>query len=600
MLVRFARANPVASVIIVLVVAGVGVSAGIAGGSTTAALTSCGYGYGSSCTTPLPVSPAAPATSTATASGTSSSPSGSTGTIVSKDPSTGTTLTVDASGKGAVTIAQLTAAPKPTSSTLTVGALVDIQVASGSTFTKLTVKVCGTKVGTAIQWFETPPGTWEAVAPSSGPTLSPGTPPCVTFTLTATSTPSISQLTGTAFAVGTPVTPRIPSIPTTVTAVYGPTADATAAAELTRAFPYTKGVCPPGREAVLASTGEYQDALASQFLAQDLRTGTLLTPTTSLANVTATTLREEGVKTVYIVGGPLAITPAVADAIERLTAYECGGATRSGSTGKVVVRRIAGRTQYATAMEVAERVSSAAAKAFPGAYSTRNPTGGTGRYNDTAGSSSAAPKGAVPTAILASGEEFQDAQAASVVSYRTKLPMLLTPSSTLSATAVAAVRKLHVKQVILMGGPLAVTSTVEAALVAETGVAVLRVAGKDYTDTALELARFEAAEAPDGLGWTFGHRVMVARGDGFTDGLAGAVLDSPHSIATGSSGTARPLLLTKSPASLGASLTKFLEVTGHTGVDRIASKTITGLTVLGGPKAVSTSEIAAIQTDLAH
>ncbi|MGH9100753.1 MAG: cell wall-binding repeat-containing protein [Acidimicrobiales bacterium] len=385
----------------------------------------------------------------------------------------------------------------------------------------------------------------------------------------------------------------------TVTQIYGQTADATAAAEFTRAFPESKGLCPSTRTAIVASTEEFQDALSSQFLAQDLTTGTLLTPTTSLPSVTATTLRDEGITTVYLVGGPLAITTAVATAIGGLTAYACSGKTRS--AGKIAVHRIYGETQYGTAMQVAEYVGTAGQRAFPGAYSTTNAAGGSGLYNDTAGTGSAAPFDPLePTAILASGVEFQDAQAASVISYHTKLPLLLTPASALSTTAVTAVQKLGVKQVVLMGGTLAISDAVEQALVSKTGVSVLRVAGEDYTDTARELARFEAADATAGLGWTPGHRVTVARGDGFTDGLCGAVLDNPHATATGSGGTTRPLLLTERPTVIGTYLTTFLEVTGHVGLDGTKSKAITSLTVLGGPLVVSAAEIAEMQTDLRH
>ena len=93
---------------------------------------------------------------------------------------------------------------------------------------------------------------------------------------------------------------------------------------------------------------------------------------------------------------------------------------------------------------------------------------------------------------------------------------------------------------------------------------------------------------------------MVARGTFFTDGLAGAVLDSPHNAATGASSAARPLLLTESPSVVGAYLTAFLKVTGHTGIDKTVAKTITTLTVLGGTLAVAPSVVSAMHTDLGH
>ncbi len=382
-----------------------------------------------------------------------------------------------------------------------------------------------------------------------------------------------------------------------VTRVYGQTADATAAAELTRAFPWTAGSCPSTRTAVVATTQEYQDALSSQFLAQHLTTGTLLTPTDSLSQVTATTLEKEGITTVDVVGGPLALSTTVVKAIENLPADQCSGVN---PVGKIVVHRVFGTTQYGTAMAVAELVGSAGSKAFPAAYATTNATGGTGMFNDTAGSSSPAPSGPLPTAILASGQEFQDAQAASVLSYRTHLPMLLTPATQLSTTAVAAIQKLGIAQVILMGGPLAVSNAVETSLIAKTGVSVLRVAGKDYTDTSRELARFETAGATAGLGWTPGHRLMVARGNGFTDGLAGAVLESPHNAATGTSRAPHPLLLIENPTTVGPYVTTFLTVTGHGGIGGTRTKTVRALTVLGGPLALSTASIAHMQADLSQ
>ena len=385
-----------------------------------------------------------------------------------------------------------------------------------------------------------------------------------------------------------------PSSAPTATRITGPTPDATAAAELERAFPPATGSCPSSRSVVLATTAEYDDALSSQFLAQSLSTGTLLTPTESLSAVTEAALKAEGIQKVVVVGGPLAITTSVVAQIEALPAYACGGTAPSGN---VSVTRIYGATQYATAAAVAERVGSAPTLSFPGAYQGTDPAGGTGRYNDTAGQGTAAPAAPEPTAILASGVEFQDAEAASVLSYRTKLPLLLTPATSLSPTAVGAMKTLGVRQVVLMGGTLAVASTVEEALV-KIGVSVLRVAGQDGTDTAAMLARFEAGVTTAGLGWTPGHRVLLARGTGFTDGIAGAVFDSPLNTATGPEGSARPLLLTESPTTPGSFLSAFLTATGKKGIDGQAAKTVTSFSVLGGPLALSTAALAAMEADL--
>ena len=490
------------------------------------------------------------------------------------------TVTVTAAtGPGALTVSQYASNPEGLPSFSSTGEYFDVGVTPGSSFSSLTIKDCNLGGGTKLYWWNTNTASWEGVSPVSGPT---GTPPCLSATLSATSTPAISELTGTIFAVGTPSSPG-----PVVTRVAGSSADATAAAELERAFDAAKEACPSSRSVVLATTKEYEDALSSQFLAQSLTTGTLLTPPTSLSAVTIAALKAEGITTVYVVGGSLAITTTVVKAIEDLTAYGCGGTAPS---GKVTVKRIAGSTAEGTAMAVAEHVGTAASMTLAGAY-------GVGKYNDTAGKGSTAPAGPVPTAILASANEFQDAEAASVMSYHTRLPLLLTGATSLSTTALAAIQKLGIEQVILMGGPLAVSNTVEAALVGD-GVSVLRIAGQDATDTARELARFEMAGSSSGLGWTPGQRIMVTRGDGFTDGIAGAVLDGPHNTATGA-GT-RPLLLTESPTTIGTYLTTFLKVTGHSGIDATSAKTVSAVTVLGGTLAVSTAVLASMQTDLSH
>ncbi len=531
--------------------------------------------------TSLPGAPAAPTPPSGATSHASCSVSSGT-CHASND---GVTVTAS-SGPGALTVSGYSSNPEGTPSFSSTGEYFDVETSSTSAFSTVTVRDCNLNGGTKLYWWDPTTKAWEGVSPVTGPA---GTPPCLTATLSSTSTPTAAQLRGTVFAAGT--------APPIATRVAGKTADATAAAELTRAFDDAKGDCPGSHDAVLATTKTYQDALSSQLFAEELTTGTLLTPTTHLSTVTASALEEEGIKTVYVVGGPLAVSTAVVTAVENLPADACGG---TNPTGKITVDRVDGTTQYGTAAAVAEHVGTAASKAFPRAYAGTNAAGGTGAFNTTAGLGTGSPESSVPTAILASGVEFQDAQAASVVSYRTKLPLLLTPPTALSATAVSAIEKLGVRQVVLVGGTLAITNTVEASLVAKTGVSVLRVAGQDYTGTAAELARFEAAGATTGLGWTPGHRIMVARGNGFTDGLAGAVLENAHNTTTGPPGTARPLLLTETPTTAGTFLTTFLKVTGHTGIDKTASKAITSLTVLGGTLAVSTGVVTSLETDLSH
>jgi hypothetical protein len=141
-----------------------------------------------------------------------------------------------------------------------------------------------------------------------------------------------------------------------------------------------------------------------------------------------------------------------------------------------------------------------------------------------------------------------------------------------------------------MGGPLAVSNGVVSA-VQSLGASVLRIAGSNYTDTSVQLAKFETTSSATGLGWTGTGSVTVARGDFFTDGLAGAVVaaDGP------SSGSPTPLLLTQSPTSVGTALGAFLHTAGSTG---IGGARVMRFTVLGGPLAVTQTTINAMGADL--
>jgi hypothetical protein len=123
---------------------------------------------------------------------------------------------------------------------------------------------------------------------------------------------------------------------------------------------------------------------------------------------------------------------------------------------------------------------------------------------------------------------------------------------------------------------------------------VLRVAGADYTQTAVELAGLETGPAGttrSGLGWSGTGSLTVARGDFYTDGLAGAVV-----AADGPAGTApQPLLLTDNPTTVGSALATYLQGAGTTGV---GGTRVTHLTILGGPLALTPTTAHAMDRDL--
>ena len=384
--------------------------------------------------------------------------------------------------------------------------------------------------------------------------------------------------------------------------IYGTTAAGTAAAELEHAFTPSHG-CPgtaSSRPVVLATSQDFPDALSASYLAKSLSAGILLTASATLSQPTVTALRKEGITHVFVVGGPLAVSTAVVSELDALPVYSCGGGARTGA--HLSVTRIAGPSAYDTAAAVAQSVpaSFVGSADLSSAYATTNATGGPGRYNTTAGNASSAPGvlGAQRTAILATGATFPDAEAAAVLSYADDLPVLLTTPGSLSPEAQAAIGALHVTQVIVMGGPLAVSDAVVAQLEA-AGISVLRVAGKDATTTAVQLAGLEVGQSTTGLGfgWAQGHHldgIVVARGTFFSDGLAGA----PLAARGGYSGTGpEPLVLTESPRTVGPYLTAFLRMVGHAGIDHDGIP-IDTLTILGGPDAIAPSVVVAMQSDL--
>lgn len=443
----------------------------------------------------------------------------------------------------------------------------------------------------------------------------------------ATACPSSSSTSVTAYTVTTPSN-----------RIYGSDAPGTAAAELAATFPYSGGNGCPGtggaslaggvtenRPVVLATDSNYPDALAGAYLASALGTGELLTGINTLPSSTLQALRLEGISQVYVVGGPYVVSNAVVTQLQNTAVYTCGGVnpvtTLLGTAQDITVTRIYGQTEYDTAADIANFPGAAhVGKAmFTGAYAGTNSAGGNGMYNDTSGtaSTSATSSVAVPTAILATGQGFQDAESASVLSYTADLPILLTTPGSLSVQAKDELQSLGIQQVIVMGGPIAISNVVVTSLQG-MGLSVLRIAGTDFTDTAVQLAKFEMNTATGGLGlgWAPHGSLYVARGDFYTDGLAGAAVaatgsTNAASTCTPGSGTTSatscspghqvPLLLTTNPSTVGTALTGFLNQAGSAaGIDGLGSAyQVSTLNILGGPLAVQNSTVTAMNGDLA-
>jgi putative cell wall-binding protein len=351
--------------------------------------------------------------------------------------------------------------------------------------------------------------------------------------------------------------------------IAGATVDDTSAAQLNNltsgCLDYASG------NVVLVRNDVAFDALPAAFMAGVLESGTLTTAggtATTVSNATMNALRSEGAQTVYVLGGSQAISDAIVSQLQNTPSYQCGGTvprTSGGVTQMLRVIRIFGQTQDGTAAAAAQYFGADPSNPYygPGYTSSLDFSGAysSGLYNDTTGASSTtAPDTSLLTAIVATDGSWQDAAAAGAEAWADAVPLVLTPAGSLSSDAANALINLGVQQVIVMGGPLAVSDNVVTQLQA-MGLYVLRIAGQDYTDTAQLFARFFQNTTSDtngkALGLDWGDSDLVfARGDYFGDGLVGAETAGYYE---------EPLLFTVDPNTLGQYLTSFLNLSGTLG-----------------------------------
>jgi hypothetical protein len=114
---------------------------------------------------------------------------------------------VTAHGSGGITVGQYAQEPTGGVPFNFAGAPFDVAVSEVNTFTSVTIKDCALNGATTLWWYN-PAGTdgaggWQPVAPATytpaGHTGFTPTPACLTITVSATSSPTLAELTGTAF-----------------------------------------------------------------------------------------------------------------------------------------------------------------------------------------------------------------------------------------------------------------------------------------------------------------------------------------------------------------------------------------------------------------
>lgn len=304
----------------------------------------------------------------------------------------------------------------------------------------------------------------------------------------------------------------------------GPDRYGTAAALAEAAYPGGAG------NIVVASGESFPDALSASYLAGYLHAPILLTRAAELPAETSAAVRRLSGHNVYVVGGAAAVGNSPIAQLREVP-------------GVVKVMRVSGLTRFDTSLAVA----------------TIPPISAVGRINGA------------PAALIASGTSFPDALAGSAVAAGAGLPILLTSPNTLAPQALTALRKLGISHVFILGGPAAVTPSVEATL-NHDGIATSRLAGADRGSTAAAIATF--AESSAGFAPT---GVAIARGDNGGAGADALALSALAGVRH------EPLLLTSSPTLAGTATLAYLTRSGSL---------LSGGDVAGGTSAISNALLA--------
>lgn len=302
---------------------------------------------------------------------------------------------------------------------------------------------------------------------------------------------------------------------------------------------------------ILASGVNFPDALSASYLAGQLHTAILLTDPSVLSPATQAALSQFGTRTVDLVGGPGAVSDAVA--------------TTLATTMGLGVTRIYNQDGCATACNRYDTMESI--DTFPGTTPSALPV------NQRVG----------PTAILATGDNFPDALGAGALAVADHVPVILTEGSApaLSPQAQAVIGAGRITNLIAVGGPAALNPAQFAGLNVDTTATT----GANRSDTSELLA----ADAVAHYGLS---NVYMTVADGYSPAASAPGLPpgfTPDAL-TGSvfSGTGMadaPLLVTNSPTDPGAAAD----------YARSGAATLLGGAVFGGSSALSDSALAAIQ-----
>lgn len=291
---------------------------------------------------------------------------------------------------------------------------------------------------------------------------------------------------------------------------------------------------PSGSNNIVLASGEnFPDGLAAAYLSGAANAPVLLTARHTLPTATASAIatldgQVPGAATIHVVGGEAAISGAVRTQLVGLG---------------YALNQIGGSNRYQTAVNVAMAANSI------------SPVGNFRNQR---------------TAIVTTGQNFPDALAAGPLAQAGRHPVLLTTATALSPETDLALTALNIQQVIILGGPAAVSDGVADAIGAK-GIEVIRVWGPNRHATAANLAiLLTTPEASGGAGWDAVDFVLV-RGTSFPDALAASQLGGVHRA---------PILLT---ASTLPDETRNVLVTRNTTTARLFA--------MGGTSAISSTTL---------
>lgn len=208
------------------------------------------------------------------------------------------------------------------------------------------------------------------------------------------------------------------------------------------------------------------DGLTASVLAGAKDAPILLTNRNELPAATKAAITKLGAQKAYIVGGTVAVSPAVKEALEALG---------------LTVDRVYGGNREETAVEVAKAAATGS-----------------------------------KTAIIANSRALVDSLVAGPLAFANQYPILLVGQNAVGSATEQAIKDLGIENLIIVGGTGVVSPAVETALKGLVSGTVDRLSGNDRVGTSLAVA-----------GKMGGNNVVLVNGWSFVDAVAASTLGLP-------------------------------------------------------------------------